>query len=438
MKTKRYERLNETLYYDQLDNGLEVYILPKPGFSKTYATFTTRYGSIDNEFQVQGKERMKVPDGIAHFLEHKMFESEKGDVFAEFAAHGASANAFTSFDRTAYLFSSTQDIAHNVETLINFVQEPYFTDQTVEKEKGIIGQEIRMYDDDADWRVYFGLIGNFYHDHPVKIDIAGTVESISKITKELLYTCYETFYHPSNMLLFIVGAVNPEEMMERVRQNQAGKSYDKQAPIDRFYPEEPETVATKHSVIHLPVGIPKCLFGFKDKKVGLTGEELLKREVTTEILLDILFSPSSDLYQKLYEAGLINSGFGADFSGETQYSFSLIGGDTKNPEALISMVESELKDVLAKGIDEESFTLSKKKKTGEFLRALNSVEFIANSFTKYRFAGTDLFARADVLEAVTLEDVNERLKEHVDFNQFSVSVVTSPENHHDQPATSQS
>ncbi|WP_286884335.1 EF-P 5-aminopentanol modification-associated protein YfmH [Aneurinibacillus sp. UBA3580] len=427
MKTKRYERLNETLYYDQLDNGLEVYILPKPGFSKTYATFTTRYGSIDNEFQAPGKKRIKVPDGIAHFLEHKMFEEEDGDVFAEFAAHGASANAFTSFDRTAYLFSSTQDVAHNVETLLNFVQKPYFTDQNVEKEKGIIGQEIRMYDDDADWRVYFGLIANYYHNHPVKIDIAGTVESISKITKELLYECYETFYHPSNMLLFIVGAVNPEEMMELVRKNQAGKPYDKQAPIKRFYPEEPETVAQKRSVVHLPVGIPKCLFGFKDKRAGLIGEELVKREVATEILLDILFSPSSDLYQKLYDAGLINNGFSADYSGEPQYGFSIIGGDTKDPDALVSMVESELKNVLARGVDEESFMLSKKKKTGEFLRALNSVEFIANSFTKYRFGGTDLFARGDILEGITLEDVNARLKEHVDFAQFSVSIVTSSE-----------
>ncbi|MFT9847626.1 EF-P 5-aminopentanol modification-associated protein YfmH [Aneurinibacillus sp. REN35] len=427
MKTKRYERLNETLYYEQLDNGMEVYILPKEGFSKTYATFTTRYGSIDNEFQAPGKERLRVPDGIAHFLEHKMFEQKEGDVFAEFAEHGASANAFTSFDRTAYLFSSTQDVPHNVETLLDFVQDPHFTDQNVEKEKGIIGQEIRMYDDDADWRVYFGLIANYYHNHPVKIDIAGTVESISKITKDLLYECYETFYHPSNMLLFIVGAVNPEEMMELVRQNQAKKSYDKQAPIERFYPEEPETVAKKRSVVHLPVGIPKCMFGFKDKKAGLAGEALLKQEVATEILLDILFSPSSDLYQKLYDAGLINSGFGADYSGEPAYGFSIIGGDTKDPDALVSMVEGELKNILAQGIEQDAFELSKKKKTGEFLRALNSVEFIANSFTKYRFGGTDLFARVDVLEAMTLDEVQTRMREHIDFDQFAVSIVTSPE-----------
>ncbi|WCN36652.1 EF-P 5-aminopentanol modification-associated protein YfmH [Aneurinibacillus uraniidurans] len=427
MKTVQYEQLNETLYYEELPNGLQVYILPKQGFSKTYATFTTKYGSIDNEFAQPGKERMHVPDGIAHFLEHKMFEQEEGDVFAEFSAHGASANAFTSFDRTAYLFSSTQDVPHNVETLLNFVQDPHFTDENVEKEKGIIGQEIRMYDDDADWRVYFGLIANFYHHHPVKIDIAGTVESISAITKDLLYDCYNTFYHPSNMLLFIVGAVNPDEMIELVRRNQAAKPYQKQAEIPRFYPEEPISVAQERSVVHLPVGVPKCMFGFKDKEPGLTGEALLKREVTTEIVMDVLFSPSSALYQKLYDEGLITDSFGADYSGEVAYGFSVIGGDTKDPDALVSTIRTELIHIVEQGIDEESFELSRKKKIGEFLRSLNSVEFIANSFTKYKFGGTDLFRRVDVLEAITLADVNERLREHVDFKQFSVSIVTSSE-----------
>ncbi|WCK56136.1 pitrilysin family protein [Aneurinibacillus sp. Ricciae_BoGa-3] len=427
---KHYDRLNETIYHEQLDNGLGVYILPKEGFSKTYATFTTKYGSIDNEFVVPGNGKVKVPDGIAHFLEHKMFEEKEGDVFADFAAHGASANAFTSFERTAYLFSSTQDIEHNVETLLNFVQNPYFTDENVEKEKGIIGQEIRMYEDNPDWRVYFGLIDNYFQNHPVKIDIAGTVESISHITKELLYQCYETFYHPSNMLLFIVGAVDPDEMMELVKRNQAGKNYTRQAPIERSYPDEPAAIAKKRTVVHLPVGIPKCMFGFKEKTVGLTGDTLLQREVVTELVLDILFSPSSPLYQKLYEAGLINDGFGADFTNQPHYGFSIIGGDTKDPDALVGMVQEELQRVLSEGIDRQAFTLSRKKKLGEFLRALNSVEFIANQFTNYRFAGTDLFNIVNVLEAVTLDDVNTRMREHMDFEQLSVSIVTSGEETH--------
>ncbi|MDP4170520.1 MAG: pitrilysin family protein, partial [Bacillota bacterium] len=201
MESLMFEQLQEELYFEKMSNGLHVYILPKKGFNKTYATFTTKYGSVDNTFVPLGKEEfVKVPDGIAHFLEHKLFEKEDGDVFQQFSRQGASANAFTSFTRTAYLFSSTSSVEKNLETLIDFVQDPYFTEKTVEKEKGIIGQEITMYDDNPDWRLYFGLIQNLYKNHPVKIDIAGTIESISHITKDWLYECYHTFYHPSNML----------------------------------------------------------------------------------------------------------------------------------------------------------------------------------------------------------------------------------------------
>lgn len=213
METIRYDALQETLYRETMENGLQVYVLPKPGFQKTYATFSTKYGSIDNHFRVEGQEDIAVPDGIAHFLEHKMFEEPEGDIFATFASQGASANAFTSFDQTVYLFSATENIPANLETLVNFVQHPYFTDQNVEKEKGIIGQEIGMYRDNPDWRVYFGLIEAMYKVHPVHIDIAGTVESIGTITKETLYTCYNAFYHPSNMLLFVVGGSIPKKCL---------------------------------------------------------------------------------------------------------------------------------------------------------------------------------------------------------------------------------
>ena len=204
--------------------GFRFTCCPKPGFFKTYARLTTHYGSIDNHFQPPGKEAVRVPDGIAHFLEHKMFEKEDGDVFQHFAAQGASANAFTSFDRTAYLFSCTDQVEANLTTLLDFVQTPYFTEAGVEKEKGIIGQEIRMYEDHPDWRSYFGLIESLYHRHPVRVDIAGTVESIAEITKDTLYLCYETFYHPGNMLLFVVGPVDPEKIINLVRENQAGKT----------------------------------------------------------------------------------------------------------------------------------------------------------------------------------------------------------------------
>lgn len=425
MKKEEFSRLKETVFHEELANGLNVYIVPKPSFSKTYATFTTRYGSIDNEFQIQGQEKMKVPDGIAHFLEHKMFEEKEGDVFMKFASQGASANAFTSFDRTAYLFSSTKNIEKNLETLVNFVQNPYFTEENVEKEKGIIAQEIRMYEDNPDWRVYFGLIESMFHQFPVRIDIAGTVESIQKIDKDLLYRCYETFYHPGNMLLFIVGAVEPEKTMELIRNNQAQKRFPEIPKIERFYPEEQTGVGTERSTIQLPVGIPKCLFGFKDPVGKLSGEEWLKREVEMEILMDILFSPGSSIYQRLYDTGLINDGFGGDFTGEEMYGFSIIGGDTKDPDQLVAIVKEEIQNILNSGIEEPSFRDSQRKKIGEFLRSLNSLEYIANSYTRFRFAGTDLFHTLDVLEKVTLDDLNRRLRQHFDFHSFSVSVVSS-------------
>src|SRR5574342_730560 len=239
MGTKTFDQLDETLHYEECENGLKVYVLEKKGFNKTFATFTTHYGSVDNHFKPLGKqENVKVPDGIAHFLEHKLFEKEQGDVFQQFSKQGASANAFTSFTRTAYLFSSTSNFENNLETLIDFVQEPYFSEKTVEKEKGIIGQEITMYDDNPDWRLYFGLIQNMYKNHPVSIDIAGTIESISHITKDMLYECYETFYHPSNMLLFVVGPISPDETMGMIKGNQSKKEYKNKPEIKRKFDEE--------------------------------------------------------------------------------------------------------------------------------------------------------------------------------------------------------
>ncbi|OYD09508.1 EF-P 5-aminopentanol modification-associated protein YfmH [Paludifilum halophilum] len=423
MKRIEHKQLKETLYYEQLDNGLQVYLLPKPGFSKTYATFTTRYGSIDNHFQIPGGDKIRVPDGIAHFLEHKMFEEEDGDVFNRFSERGASANAFTSFDRTAYLFSTTDQVKENLTTLIDFVQNPYFTDQNVEKEKGIIGQEIRMYEDNPDWRSFFGLIDAMYEKHPVEIDIAGTVESIAEIDKETLYTCYETFYHPSNMLLFVVGPFDPEEIMDLIRKNQNTKDYQKQAEIRRFYPDEPEKVAEPQKEARLSVGIPKCLFGFKEKNVDLEGDELVRQELATEVMLEALFGSASDLYQSLYDDGLIDDHFGYDYSLEPSYGFSVAGGDTPDPDRLVERVREELPRILDSGIPENVVERIRKKKLGNYLRHLNSPEWIANQFIRYRFVGSDLFQVIPLLEELKAEEVNRRLSEHIDWDRFAVSIV---------------
>lgn len=425
MEERRYEQLNETLFVERLQNGLKVCVLPKPGFQKTYAVFSTQYGSIDNHFQVSGKDPVKVPDGIAHFLEHKMFEEPEGDVFAKFAAKGASANAFTSFDRTVYLFSATEHLAENLETLVNFVQNPYFTDENVEKEKGIIGQEINMYRDHPDWRSYFGLIEAMYRVHPVRLDIAGTVESIARITKETLYECYHTFYHPENMLLFVVGGVRPEEVMELVRANQAGKTFAPQGEIKRFFEREPLAVHEPRRVTTLPVSLPKCLFGFKEAPCGLSGRELLKRELVTKTMLDALIGPSSGLYQELYDENLISDSFGHEYNVSADYSFSVIGGETRDPDLLLQRFQERLQPLLEQGIDPAAFERSRNKKIGAFLRMLNSPESIANEFTKYAFKQIDFFDILPVYEELTLAEANDRLRDHFRPEQMAVSIVKS-------------
>ncbi|MEK3786653.1 EF-P 5-aminopentanol modification-associated protein YfmH [Paenibacillus sp. FSL K6-1230] len=425
MQSIPYEHLQETLYHEVMDNGLQVYVLPKPGFQKTFATFATKYGSVDNHFRVKGQEH-QVPDGIAHFLEHKMFEEPEGDIFATFSSNGASANAFTSFDQTVYLFSATERIYDNLETLVNFVQHPYFTDENVNKEKGIISQEINMYNDNPDWRSYFGLIEALYSKHPVHIDIAGTVESIQTITKETLYECYHAFYHPSNMLLFVVGGVEPEKVFELVRNNQNAKTYEPQGEIERLFEPEPSTVANPRKEMKLAVSLPKCLFGFKETRLGLTGEALLRHDLESKLMLDMLFGTSTQLYQKLYDEGLISDSFGHEYNSSPQYAFSAIGGDTKDPDQLLARIREEVEAIKPKGFEEAHFERARKKRIGGYLRMLNSPENIAHEFTRHRFRGSDLFEVLPVYESITLEDVNRRLQEHLDWNQMAVSLVVSP------------
>ncbi|WP_019152722.1 EF-P 5-aminopentanol modification-associated protein YfmH [Robertmurraya massiliosenegalensis] len=429
MEKITFEQLQEELYYEKLANGLDVYILPKKGFNKTYATFTTKYGSVDNHFIPLGKDQyVKVPDGIAHFLEHKLFEKEDGDVFQQFSRQGASANAFTSFTRTAYLFSSTSDVELNLETLMDFVQEPYFTEKTVEKEKGIIGQEITMYDDNPDWRLYFGLIENLYQNHPVKIDIAGTIESISHITKDMLYECYNTFYHPSNMLLFVVGPVEVEQIMNQIKENQEKKPFESQPEIKRrFEPEIKEANETK-KVLEMNVQTPKCLLGIKALHDQQSGMEMLKNELTTNVLLDMLFGKSSANYDTLYNEGLIDDTFSYDYTQEHGFGFAMIGGDTSNPEQLVERLKGMLFAAKDSGLAEEMLERTKKKKIGGFLRAVNSPEFIANQFTRYAFNEMNLFDVVPTLEKITIDDVQKVANEFISEERFSVCQVVPKKN----------
>ena len=425
MEKQTFEQLQEELYVEQMENGLSVYILPKPGFNKTYATFTTKYGSIDNHFKEPGEQEFsQVPDGIAHFLEHKLFEKEDGDVFQQFSRQGAAANAFTSFTRTAYLFSSTSDVEKNLETLIDFVQEPYFSDQSVEKEKGIIGQEIMMYDDNADWRLYFGIIENLYHHHPVKIDIAGTVESISGITKELLYKCYNTFYHPSNMLLFITGPEDPEKIMKLVRDNQAKKKFEKREEISRKFEAEPSSAAIKERSIQMHVQTPKCVVGIKAADTELEGMEMLKRELAIGLFLECTFGKSSEYYENLFDSGMIDNSFFYDYTQEYGFGFGMIGGDTREPDQLAKKIKSILFEVKEGGfLTEEKLDAVRKKRIGAFLRSLNSLESIANQFTRYAFNQMELFDVVAVLEEMTLAEVRDAVNGLIEEERLSVFQV---------------
>lgn len=401
-----YEHINETLYHEELDNGLNVYILPKPGFSKYFATFSTKYGSIDNHFVPVGeKDFITVPDGIAHFLEHKMFATPTGDVFDEFTKYAANSNAFTSFNRTVYLFSCTSHFEENLTTLINMCQEVYLTDENVEKEKGIIAQEIKMYDDNPDWRLYFGTIENMYKENVVRVDIAGTVDSIYQITKETLTACFNTFYHPRNMMLFIVGDVDPEVTMNLIKANQNAKTFPEMQELERTYIFETNEVARKSQVLHMDVLTPKAAVGVKDHLSKRQGKDLMKYEVLLEIMFEYLFSKSSDHYQRLLEQELINDSFSYDLSLEYSFGFGIISSDTKKPEELTKAIKEILLSARDLKMTEEEFTIVKNKLLGRSIRSLNNIEAIATAFTRYQFNDINMFDALKVYDELTVADL---------------------------------
>ncbi|MDX8046999.1 pitrilysin family protein [Gracilibacillus sp. S3-1-1] len=428
MNHKHYKQIEEHIYSETLPNGLRVYVLPKKEMTKTYAIFTTNYGSIDQRFVPLGeREFQTVPDGIAHFLEHKLFEKEDRDVFQDFSKAGASANAFTSFTKTAYLFSATSKERENLQTLIDFVQDPYFSEKSVEKEKGIIAQEIRMYDDQPDWRAFFGTIQSLYQHHPVQIDIAGTVESIQDITKDDLYTCYHTFYHPSNMVLFVAGNVDPEETMTFIKQNQAQKNFEDPEPIQREFPDEPKEVAQKEVTINMPVSVPKALVGIKEHDIPTDPKEFMKKEWLMDIAMDYLFSRSGIAYERLYEAGLIDSSFSSESHLERNFGFSIIGGNSKEPEKLAEMIKVELLNLQTNSIDEQNFERIKRKKVGQLLRAMNSLEFIANQYSHYQLLNIDFFESIEWLENLSHADMERFTKQWIKEEELATCFVKASE-----------
>ena len=407
MNKTEYDQINETLYHEVLPNGLTVYLLPKNDYHKTYGLFSTNYGSIDNEFIPYGSDKkIKVPDGIAHFLEHKLFEKEDGDVFQLFGQQGASANAFTSFTKTSYLFSSTDQFEKNLTTLLDFVQAPYFTEETVNKEKGIIGQEIQMYEDDPNWRMFFGILNNLYPEHPLHIDIAGTVESIEAITADDLYTCYRTFYQPSNMVLFVVGKLEPEKLMELIRTNQNAKDFPPAQKIKRYFPDNNGDIIAKSSM-RSAITRDKFVLGIKGLDVlPAEGKELLRYKTALNLLFQLLLGNTSQNYLKMYNDGLIDDSFGFEFSLDREFHFADFSGDTDQPEKAAEKVKEILLHFEEdQELSEENLTLLKKKMLGQYFQTLNSLEYIANQFTQSLFGDQTLFDLPEIIESIQLADV---------------------------------
>lgn len=425
MKKIVNEILKEEIYYEKLENGLDVYFMPKKGFTKKYAVLATNYGSNELEFIPIGEDKkIRVNEGIAHFLEHKMFEQPDGkNAFDLFSKYGASANAFTNFTMTAYLFSCTENFYECLGHLIDYVQTPYFTDENVEKEKGIIEQEIKMYNDDPDWNVYFNCLKAMYVNYPVRVDIAGTVESIYKINKEELYKCYNTFYNPGNMTLFVVGDLDVNKVMDVVKEYNHYDIEKLDHKIEKFYSKEPDYVNEKEVIAKFPISIPMFNIAFKDNNVGISGRELMKKEVITEILIDMIFKRGTALYEDLYMQGLINENFGSGFSSQVDYGFTIIGGDSKNPKEVKRIILEYIEKYKKEGLDKTAFERTKKKKIGHFLKYFDSINFIANNFISYNFKKMNLLDYLEVIKDVKFEEIEERLKSHLKEEYCVISIV---------------
>ncbi|APR61165.1 peptidase M16 [Staphylococcus condimenti] len=422
MNKQYYELIDETVYESQMDNGLKLFIIPKKGFQKTFVTYTTQFGSLDHKFKPLGNnEFVTVPDGVAHFLEHKLFEKEEGDLFTEFAEDNAQVNAFTSFDRTSYLFSATSNVEKNILRLMNMVETPYFTEATVEKEKGIIAEEIKMYQEQPGYKLMFNTLRAMYSEHPVRVDIAGSVESIYNITKDDLYLCYKTFYHPSNMVMFVVGDVDPEKINNLVSEHEAKRELSDQPEIVRDSLVEPNEVQQETILEEMNIQIPRLMLGFKNIPPEGSKEMFMKRDLEMTFFFEMVLGEETDFYQKLLNDDLIDDTFGYQFVMEPTYSFSLITSSTPDPSQLKQLLLDELKSKVGKLEDEEAFELLKKQFIGEFISSLNSPEYIANQYTKLYFEGVSLFYMLDIVDSITLESINEASQKSLNFNQITDS-----------------
>ena len=423
MEKKLYERIGEEVFHTTLPNGLPVYIVPKKGFLREYALFATRYGGMDMRFEKDG-QWLDTPAGIAHYLEHKMFDTEDGNALQELAKNGAEPNAFTSNAITCYYFDATEKFYESLEILLSFVSVPYFTDESVQKEQGIIAQEIGMIEDNPEWQVYKQLMQALYHTSPARTPVAGSVESISHITAQTLYDCHKAFYTPANMCLVVVGDVKPERIIAAANQILPAKS----GPlIRRDYGAEEELTAAEHFVTAaMEVSMPTFLVGFKcPPQHG--GEEQHRFTAIGELACDVLMGESSPLYARLYAEGLINGSFGAAFDLLPGASYVYAGGDSKDPQAVAEAILAEARRLVSEGVDGDYYRRVVNANFGAALKALNSFESIAVSMAEGCFQGYDPYRFPEVYDSIAVEDVLDFLRRNMTRDHMALSIITPKE-----------
>ncbi len=413
--------IGEEYYYMKHPSGLGIYIHPKKGYSSNYAILGTNFGSINNKFRFGGEEAFtEVPDGIAHYLEHKLFESPEGDAFSLFAKTGASANAYTSFEKTAFLFSCTDNFEESLNILLDFVSSPYFTPENVEKERGIIGQEIKMYEDSPEWKMLMNLLGALYQNHPVNKDIAGSIDSIAKITPEMLYECYNAFYNLHNMTLCIVGDLDPDRIFTVVDKK---LKYSKPLNLERYFPDEPHKIAKNYVSQSFDIQSSMFSLGFKEN-VSASKRATIEESVCTDIILSYFSSPSSEMYNQLLGSGLINTAsFSSEYLDGPGYGAVTFSGESTDPEQAAAIIREHIKKSCKEGLEKDTFERAKKAVYGQSLSAFNNVPAIANLTLEFDFSGREIFEYMNVLQEVTLEKVNECLGDKLDPDYSALSVV---------------
>ncbi len=419
MKKIKNDLLKEEYYEIDHKSGLKIFVMEKPDYSGAFAMFGTRYGSVDTCFRIKGEESYTtVPEGIAHFLEHKLFECEELDAFERFAKTGANANAFTSFDRTCYIFQCSDNWSENLEILLDFVKAPYFTEETVQKEQGIIGQEIRMYQDNPDWQVLFNLLRGLYVNNPVRIDIAGTVESIAQINADLLYSCYKTFYNNSNMCLAVAGNVKTEEVIAI-----ADKVLKIEEPVtfEQIVPDEPYKVATPYTEEKLGVDMPKFALGFKEKCDSTVPSG--KKVILYNLAVEIIAGKFSPLYTRLLDEGLINTAFGKEYFYGRGFASVLFSGESKEPERVRDEIIAEINRIKEEGICDEDFEICLKKKYGAEIYSYNDVNDLANNLCDAWLNYYSIFDTIGLYRTVTKQDVEAVIRDGFDTDNTCLSVI---------------